>query len=114
MLTADTCTSVLPQVAHAAAEKVATLIVRAGCLVPGPRRHRRRQTKRARRRARSQRGQPLPYRSRAHPARQIGHLPQAPSANTQLDWSTMGVRQLTIINGGVTSSADGWDGVQGS
>jgi integrase len=37
VLTADTYTSVLPQVAHAAAEKVATLIVRAGCLVPGTR-----------------------------------------------------------------------------
>jgi integrase len=37
VLTADTYTSVLPQVAHAAAEKVGTLIVRAGCLVPGTR-----------------------------------------------------------------------------
>ena len=81
VLTADTYTSVLPQVAHAAAEKVATLIVRAGCLVPGTRRHRRRQTKRARRRtpARSRRSQPLPpRRSRAHPARQIGRPRQRP------------------------------------
>jgi integrase len=81
VLTADTYTSVLPQVAHAAAEKVATLIVRAGCLVPGTRRHRRRQAKRARRRtpARSQRGQPLPpHRSRAHPARQIGRPRRRP------------------------------------
>jgi hypothetical protein len=33
-LTADTYTSVLPEVAHSAAEKVASLISRAGCLVP--------------------------------------------------------------------------------
>ena len=74
VLTADTCTSVLPQVAHAAAEKVAALVIRAGCLVPGTRRHRRRQTGRARRRAHagSGRGRRLPPRSRAHPARQIG------------------------------------------
>ena len=44
VLTADTYTSVLPEVAHTAAEKVAALILRAGCLVPGTRRHRRRQT----------------------------------------------------------------------
>ena len=74
VLTADTYTSVLPQVAHAAAEKVAALIIRAGCRVPGTRRHRRRQTGRARRRghAGSGRGRRLPPRSRAHPARQIG------------------------------------------
>ena len=36
VLTADTYTSVLPHVAHAAAEKVAALIVRASCLVPAP------------------------------------------------------------------------------
>jgi hypothetical protein len=40
VLTADTCTSVLPDVAHAAAEKVASLIIKAGCLVPGTWRHR--------------------------------------------------------------------------
>ena len=49
VLTADTYTSVLPTVAHAAAEKVATLIIRAGCLVPGTRRQRRRQGTRSRR-----------------------------------------------------------------
>ena len=37
VLTADTYTSVLPDVAHAAAEKVADLIIKAGCLVPGTR-----------------------------------------------------------------------------
>jgi RNA:NAD 2'-phosphotransferase (TPT1/KptA family) len=76
VLTADTYTSVLPAVAHAAAEKVATLIIRAGCLVPGTRRQRRRQGTRSRRRARVSRSasriKPVP-RSKAHPARQIGH-----------------------------------------
>ena len=43
VLTADTYTSVLPDAAHAAAEKVADLIIKAGCLVPGTRRRRRRQ-----------------------------------------------------------------------
>ena len=77
VLTADTYTSVLPAVAHTAAEKVATLIVRAGCLIPGTRRQRRRQDARDRRGARANsaggRVKP-PRRSRAHPARQIGHL----------------------------------------
>ena len=35
VLTADTYTSVLPDVARKAAEDVATLIIAAGCLVPG-------------------------------------------------------------------------------
>lgn len=44
VLTADTYISVLPEVARVAAEKVAALILRAGCLVPGTgrQRHRRR------------------------------------------------------------------------
>ncbi len=41
VLTAGTSTSVLPDVARAASEKVAFLIIRAGCLVPGTRRRRR-------------------------------------------------------------------------
>jgi len=73
VLTADTYTSVLPAVAHTAAEKVATLIIQAGCLVPGTRRRRRRQATRHHRRTRAGRGQPrTPRRSRAHPARQLG------------------------------------------
>ena len=40
VLIADTYTSVLPDAAHAAAEKVAALIIKAGCLVPGTRRRR--------------------------------------------------------------------------
>jgi hypothetical protein len=35
VLTADTYTSVLPDVAHAAAEKVASLVLAAGYLIPG-------------------------------------------------------------------------------
>jgi Phage integrase family len=76
VLTADTYTSVLPTVAHTAAEKVATLIIRAGCLVPGTRRRRRRQGTRARRRGGTYRAgdrMKAARRSRAHPARQIGH-----------------------------------------
>jgi hypothetical protein len=73
VLTADTYTSVLPAVAHSAAEKVATLIIRAGCLVPGTRRRRRKQSTRGRRRGRGQSGRGQERRSRAHPARQIGH-----------------------------------------
>jgi integrase len=75
VLTADTYTSVLPDVAHAAAEKVAALIIKAGCLVPGTRRSRRRQARRTPRRARTHAGRGQPgqaRRSRAHPARQIG------------------------------------------
>jgi len=55
VLTADTYTSVLPDVARSAAEKVAALIIKAGCLVPGTSR-RRRQSRRAQRR---RRGRPL-------------------------------------------------------
>ena len=73
VLTANTYTSVLPAVAHAAAEKVATLIIRAGCLVPGTRRRRRRQATRNRRRAQAGGRQArAAQRSRAHPARQLG------------------------------------------
>lgn len=75
VLTADTYTSVLPDAAHAAAEKVAALIIKAGCLVPGTRRRRRRQAKRTPRRTPPHAGGGQPRqakRSRAHPARQIG------------------------------------------
>jgi integrase len=74
VLTADTYTSVLPTVAHNAAEKVAMLVIRAGCLVPGTRRRRRKQATRRRRRGggQAQMGRGRAQRSRAHPARQIG------------------------------------------
>ena len=70
VLTADTYTSVLPDVARAAAEKVASLIIKAGCLVPGTRRHRRRQARRPQRRR--HRRPPSAHRSGARPGRQIG------------------------------------------
>ena len=70
VLTADPYTSVLPDVAHAAAEKVATLIIRVGCLVPGTRRRRRRQP--GRRRSRKQGKLPPGLRSRASAGQQIG------------------------------------------
>ena len=74
VLTADTYTSVLPGAAYAAAEKVADLIIKAGCLVPGTNRRRRRQARRkSRTGTHAGRGQPTSARrSRAHPARQIG------------------------------------------
>jgi len=66
VLTADTYTSVLPDVARAAAEQVAALVLRAGRLVPGTRRRRQRHRKRANSRRHDR------PRSRAHPGRQIG------------------------------------------
>src|SRR5207249_9156405 len=77
VLTADTYTSVLPAVAHTAAEKVAALLIQAGCLIPGTRRRRRPQARRSRRRVRARAGchlrqPPATRRSRAHAARQIG------------------------------------------
>ena len=82
VLTADTYTSVLPDAAHAAAEKVAALIIKAGCLVPGTRGAPGRDPGAAARR----RGQPgQAPRSRAHPARQIGRPPvgAAPACDDQ-------------------------------
>jgi len=70
VLTADTYISVLPEVARAAAEKVAALILRAGCLVPGTKRPRHRRQAKSRRHGRPRPGR----RSRAHPGRQIGRL----------------------------------------
>jgi integrase len=67
VLTADTYTSVLPDVAHPAVEKVASLVLAAGCLVPGTGRRRRRQARQKKRR----RDRP-PRLSRSSPTRQIG------------------------------------------
>jgi integrase len=65
VLTADTYTSVLPEVARKAAEDVATLIIAAGCLVPG--------TNRTRQRERLGHGSTRwqSSGSRAHPGRQV-------------------------------------------
>ena len=70
VLTADTYISVLPEVSRAAAEKVAALILRAGRLVPGTKRRRRREQERAKCRRHSR--PPAGRRSSAHPGRQIG------------------------------------------
>jgi integrase len=67
VLTADTYTSVLPEVAHKAAEQVAALVLRAGRLVPGTARPRRP----ARQPRRPQVAAPALPMSRAHPARQV-------------------------------------------
>jgi integrase len=70
VLTADTYISVVPELAFDAAERIASLILKAGCLVPGTRRRRRRDTGKARKRRNTRR--PPGQRSRAHPAHQIG------------------------------------------
>jgi len=70
VLTADTYISVLPEVARNAAEKVAALVLRHGCLVPGTKRQRQRHRGRVKSR-RHDRPRPR-RRSRAHPGRQIG------------------------------------------
>jgi hypothetical protein len=70
VLTADTYICVAPQLAHDAAEKIAALIIEAGCLVPGTRKRRRRDTGKAKGRRNTRR--PPRRRSRAHPVRQLG------------------------------------------
>ncbi len=73
VLTADTYTSVLPAVAHAAAEKVATLTIQAAARCPVPGATAGGRAPGARRRARAGLGQAATVRrSRAHPARQLG------------------------------------------
>ncbi|MFF5260061.1 tyrosine-type recombinase/integrase [Actinomadura viridis] len=71
VLTADTYTSVLPEVAHRAAEKTAAHVMKARGVVPGTSRIRRRASGRKKRR-RSKMAALRPGASSAHPARQIG------------------------------------------
>jgi integrase-like protein len=68
VLTADTYTSVLPEVARTAAEQVATLILNAGRLIPGTTRTRRPSSRRRKRQAHDAASARL---TAAHPARQI-------------------------------------------
>ncbi|MFI0411601.1 tyrosine-type recombinase/integrase [Actinomadura sp. 3N508] len=68
-LTADTYTSVLPEVAHRAAEKAARHVLKAGRLVPGTSRVRRRDTGR---RKRPKFDVPPAQGPMTHPARQLG------------------------------------------
>jgi len=81
VLTADTYTSVLPDVARAAAEKVAALIIKADCLVPGTRRRRRRQAGRSQRRSHAGRHQ----RTAPAPARTARSADRAAAGETALD-----------------------------
>nr|WP_279491297.1 tyrosine-type recombinase/integrase [Actinomadura sp. KC216] len=69
VLTADTYTSVLPEVAHRAAEKTARHVQKAGRLVPGTSRVRRRDTGR---RKRPESDVPPARGPMTHPARQLG------------------------------------------
>jgi integrase len=69
-LTADTYISVLPEVARKAAENTATLVIKAGYLVPGTRRPRHPTFRSVRQRPRAAITSGA---SLAHPARQIGH-----------------------------------------
>lgn len=68
VLTADTYTSVLPEVARRAAEDTAALIIAAGCMIPGTQRRRRAGWRSLRRQARTVVAGRL---SLAHPAWQI-------------------------------------------
>jgi hypothetical protein len=68
VLTADTYTSVLPEVARKAAEDIASLIIAAGCLIPGTQERRRPAWRKLRQRAHTLVTAGL---SHAHPARQI-------------------------------------------
>jgi hypothetical protein len=70
VLTADTYTGVLPEIAHTAAEKTAAHVLKAGRLVPGTNRTRRRPPTRKKRRGRKNRAGRV-TRSQAHPGRQI-------------------------------------------
>jgi Phage integrase family len=68
VLSADTYISVLPEVARETAEAIATLIIKAGCLVPGTQRRRHPSRWSLRQRAQAFLTGDL---SRAHPARQL-------------------------------------------
>jgi hypothetical protein len=60
----------VPELAFDAAERIAALIIEAGCLVPGTRKRRRRDTGKAKGWRNTRR--PPGRQSRAHPARQLG------------------------------------------
>ena len=81
VLTADTYTSVLPEVAHKVAEDIASLIIAAGCLIPGTQKRRRPAWRKLGQRAHTLLTAGL---SHAHPARQISRPHrQAPSRLTR-------------------------------
>jgi hypothetical protein len=75
VLTADTYTSVLPEVARKAAEDVASLIIAAGCLVPGTTRPRQPEPP-------DRGGGRAGPGSRAHPGRQVSRPARADRTST--------------------------------
>ncbi len=90
VLTADTYTSVLPEVARKAAEDVATLIIAAGCLIPGTTRPRQPEPPD---RGGGSRGSG----SRAHPGRQVSRPARADlDINRNRLSGTVPVRRRTL------------------
>jgi hypothetical protein len=77
VLTADTYTSVLPEVARKVAEDIASLVIAAGCLSPGTQERRRPAWRKLRRQAQTWTTARL---SRANPARQIAAPYRQPEA----------------------------------
>jgi integrase len=98
VLTADTYTSVLPEVARKVAEDIASLIIAAGCLVPGTQERRRPSWRKLRRRAHILITAGL---SHAHPARQIAAPYRQPPAR-----STARKPQKALPSGVTTHLAD--------
>jgi hypothetical protein len=87
VLTADTYTSVLPEVAHKVAEDIASLIIAAGCLIPGSQERRRPAWRTLGQRAHTLLTAGL---SHAHPARQISRPHrQLPASLTQRGTQTV-------------------------
>jgi integrase len=109
VLTADTYTSVLPEVARNVAEDTASLIIAAGCLVPGTRQPRRPAWHQLRRRAHTVITAGL---SRAHPARQIAapHWKHAarPAAHRSGKALPGGTRTPTIRRAAAPRAAIPW------
>jgi hypothetical protein len=104
VLTADTYTSVLPEVAHKVAEDIASLIIAAGCLIPGTQERRRPAWRKLRQRAHTLLTAGL---SHAHPARQISRPHrQAPARLTQRGTQT--VLPSIAENGAATLAAIPW------
>jgi integrase len=81
VLTADTYTSVLPEVARKAAEDIASLIIAAGCLIPGTQQGRRPAWRKLRHDVHTLMTAGI---SRAHPAWQIAAPCRPPTAQTAL------------------------------
>ena len=77
VLTADTYTAVLPEVARKVAEDIASLIIAVGCLIPGTQERRRPSWRKLHRRAHTLITGGL---SHAHPARQIAAPYRQPPA----------------------------------